>query len=94
MKFITGQDRNQIPLFASSLEAAIDQDNEVRSIDLFVDSLKLADFGFKFEFMENGRPAYHPSVLLKLYIYGYMNRIRSSRARWRKNVGGILNLCG
>ena len=79
MKFITGQDRNQIPLFASSIEAAIDQDNEVRLIDMFVDSLKLADFGFKFEFMENGRPAYHPSVLLKLYIYGYMNRIRSSR---------------
>ena len=79
MKFITGQDRNQIPLFASSLEAAIAQDNEVRLIDMFVDSLKLADFGFKFEYMENGRPAYHPSVLLKLYIYGYMNRIRSSR---------------
>src|SRR5665811_2165618 len=79
MKFITGQDRNQIPLFASSLEAAIAQDNEARLIDMFVDSLKLADFGFKFKFMENGRPAYHPSVLLKLYIYGYMNRIRSSR---------------
>jgi transposase len=79
MKFITGQDRNQIPLFASSLEAAIAQDNEVRLIDLFVDSLKLEDFGFKLEFMENGRPAYHPSILLKLYIYGYMNRIRSSR---------------
>jgi transposase len=79
MKFITGQDRNQIPLFASSLEAAIAQDNEVRLIDMFVDSLKLADFGFKFEYIENGRPAYHPSVLLKLYLYGYMNRIRSSR---------------
>lgn len=84
MKFITGQDRNQIPLFASSLEAAIDQDNEVRLIDLFVDSLKLADFGFKLEFMENGRPAYHPSVLLKLYLYGYMNRIRSSRVLERE----------
>ncbi len=79
MKFITGQDRNQIPLFASSLEAAIAQDNEVRLIDMFVDSLKLDGFGFKLEFMENGRPAYHPSVLLKLYIYGYMNSIRSSR---------------
>ncbi len=79
MKFLTGQDRSQIPLFASSLEAAIAQDNEVRLIDMFVDSLKLEDFGFRFEFMENGRPAYHPSVLLKLYIYGYLNRIRSSR---------------
>jgi transposase len=79
MKFIIGQDRNQIPLFASSLEAAIAQDNEVRLIDMFVDSLKLADYGFNLGFIENGRPAYHPSVLLKLYIYGYMNRIRSSR---------------
>ena len=80
MKYITGQDRNQIPLFASSMEAAIASDNEVRLIDVFVDSLKLEGFGFKFDFIENGRPAYHPSVLLKLYIYGYMNRIRSSRA--------------
>ena len=80
MKYIIGQDRNQIPLFASSIEAAIAQDNEVRLIDMFVDSLKLEDFGFKFEFVENGRPAYHPSALLKLYIYGYLNRIRSSRA--------------
>jgi transposase len=80
MKYIIGQDRNQMPLFASSMEAAIDQDNEVRLIDMFVDSLKLEDFGFKFDFMENGRPAYHPSALLKLFIYGYLNRIRSSRA--------------
>jgi transposase len=80
MKYITGQDRNQIPLFASSMETAIAPDNEVRLIDVFVDSLKLEGFGFKFDFIENGRPAYHPSVLLKLYIYGYMNRIRSSRA--------------
>ena len=80
MKYITGQNRNQVPLFASSIEAAIAQDNEVRLIDMFVDSLKLVDFGFKFTFVENGRPAYHPSVLLKLYIYGYLNRIRSSRA--------------
>jgi transposase len=72
MKFVTGQDRNQIPLFATSLEAAIAQDNEVRLIDMFVDSLKLEGFGFKLQFMENGRPAYHPSVLLKLYIYGYL----------------------
>lgn len=79
MKYITGKNRNQIPLFASSIDEAIAQDNEVRLIDLFVESLKLEDFGFKFAFVENGRPAYHPSVLLKLYIYGYLNRIRSSR---------------
>ncbi|MBP2282973.1 transposase [Flavobacterium sp. CG_23.5] len=79
MKFINGTNRNQLPLFASSIEEAIAQDNEIRLIDLFVDSLKLSDFGFAFDFVENGRPAYHPSDLLKLYIYGYLNRMRSSR---------------
>jgi transposase len=80
MKFITGTNRNQLPLFASSIDEAISQDNEVRLIDLFVDSLKLPDYGFAFHFIENGRPAYHPADLLKIYIYGYLNRIRSSRA--------------
>ena len=79
MKFITGTNRNQLPLFASSIDDAITQDNEIRLIDLFVASLKLPDFGFVFEFVENGRPAYHPSDLLKLFIYGYLNRMRSSR---------------
>jgi transposase len=79
MKFITGTNRNQLPLFASSIDDAIAQDNEVRLIDLFVDSLKLSDFGFALDFVENGRPAYHPSDLLKLFIYGYLNRMRSSR---------------
>lgn len=79
MKFIEGKNRTQIPLFADSLDAAIDACNEIRLIDLFVDSLKLVDFGFKMEFIENGRPAYHPKDLLKLFIYGYLNRIRSSR---------------
>lgn len=80
MKFINGTNRNQLPLFASSIDDAIAQDNQVRLIDLFVDSLKLPDFGFEFHFVENGRPAYHPSDLLKLFIYGYLNRMRSSRA--------------
>lgn len=79
MKFINGTNRNQLPLFASSTDDAIAQDNKIRLIDLFVDSLKLADFGFNFNFVENGRHAYHPSDLLKLFIYGYLNRMRSSR---------------
>lgn len=79
MKFIQGHDRNQTHLFPVSLEHAIDEENEVRIIDLFVDSLKLADYGFKMDFIENGRPAYHPADLLKLYIYGYLNKERSSR---------------
>ena len=78
-KFIIGTNRYQLPLFASSIDDAIAQDNEIRLIDLFVDSLKLPDFGFVFNFVENGRPAYHPSDLLKIFIYGYLNRIRSSR---------------
>lgn len=79
MKFITGKNRSQIPLFVSSLEEAVDQDNEIRLIDLFVDSLHLSDYGFEMDFIENGRPAYHPADLLKLFIYGYLNRMRSSR---------------
>ncbi|MDI6051043.1 transposase [Flavobacterium sp. XS2P24] len=78
MKFINGTNRNQLPLFASSIDDAIAQENEIRLIDLFVD-IKLADFGFIFNFVENGRPAYHPSDLLKLFIYSYPNRMRSSR---------------
>lgn len=79
MKYIIGKDRNQMTFF--SLEERIDKDNEVRLIELFVDSLPLADFGFVEEKSnpQGGRPAYHPSVLLKLFLYGYMNRIRSSR---------------
>ncbi len=79
MKFIKGKDRAQIHLFPVSLDLAIDHDNEVRLIDLFVDSMALQEFGFDKQFVENGRPAYHPSDLLKLYIYGYMNKVRSSR---------------
>ena len=79
MKYIQGQNRAQTFLFPVSLDDAIDPDNEVRIIDLFVDSLKLDEYGFKVYFVENGRPAYHPSELLKLYIYGYMNKVRTSR---------------
>jgi len=79
MKFISGTDRTQINLFPVSLDQTIAPDNEVRLIDMFVDSLPLDEFGFKKEFYENGRPCYHPSVLLKLFIYGYLNKMRSSR---------------
>ncbi|SFS87830.1 IS1182 family transposase [Sphingobacterium wenxiniae] len=78
MKFIVGKDRNQTEFFC--LEQAISQENEVRLIDLFVSAINMKDYGFDMNFVDNGRPAYHPAVLLKLYIYGYLNRIRSSRA--------------
>jgi len=79
MKFIQGHNRTQINLFPVSLDQSIDPDNEVRMIDLFVDSLSIKDYGFRTDFAENGRPAYHPSDLLKLFIYGYMNKVRSTR---------------
>lgn len=79
MKYIKGNNRTQTYLFPVSLEDSIDQGNEVRLIDLFVNSLSLKDYGFKVTFVENGRPAYHPADLLKLYIYGYMNKVRTSR---------------
>jgi len=61
------------------MEAAIDKDHEVRILDLFVDNLEVEKMGFKVDYGENGRPAYHPKDMLKLFIYGYLNRIRSSR---------------
>lgn len=79
MKFIEGTDRKQAALFPVSLDDRIDQHNEVRAIDAFVQSLDLEKLGFKVHFSEGGRPAYHPALLIKLFIYGYMNRIRSSR---------------
>jgi len=79
MKFIQGHNRTQINLFPVSLDESIDPDNEVRLIDLFVESLSIKDYGFRTDFPENGRPAYHPTDLLKLFIYGYMNKVRFSR---------------
>ena len=79
MKFIQGHNRNQIHLFPVSLDQGIDPDNEVRIIDLFVESLFIKDYGFRTDFPENGRPAYHPADILRLFIYGYLNKIRSSR---------------
>jgi transposase len=89
MKFIEGRDRDQTSIFPVSLDAAIDQDNEVRIIDLFVDSLVMTEMGFKSVFVDNGRPAYHPKDLLKLFIYGYLNRLRSSRALEKESKRNI-----
>ena len=79
MKYMQGQNRTQTYLFPISLDESVDADNEVRLIDVFVQSLNLNEFGFKLSHIENGRPAYHPADLLKLFIYGYLNKLRSSR---------------
>jgi transposase len=79
-RFIQGADRSQVTLFPEALEDWIDEDNPVRVIDVFVDGLGLGELGFGgVEPEATGRPSYHPSVLLKLYIYGYLNRVQSSR---------------
>src|SRR6202011_1753122 len=79
-RFVEGADREQITLFPECLQDWIDEDNPVRVIDAFVDELDLAELGFSGVAPEvTGRPSYHPSVLLKLYIYGYLNRVQSSR---------------
>src|SRR6202049_1448965 len=79
-RFVEGQDRGQITLFPDCLEDWIGEDNTVRVIDVFVEELDLAGLGFGGVDPEaTGRPSYHPSVLLKLYIYGYLNRVQSSR---------------
>lgn len=79
MKFIQGQDRFQTSLFPVSLDASIDENNDVRLIDAFVENLEMSTLGFDLRFIDNGRPAYHPKDLLKLFIYGYLNKVRSSR---------------
>jgi transposase len=79
-RFVVGADRGQSTLFPECLEDWIGEDNPVRVIDVFVDELDLAELGFGgVEAEVTGRPSYHPSVLLKLYIYGYLNRLQSSR---------------
>src|SRR5262249_7204357 len=79
-RFVEGIDRKQSTLFPECLEDWIDADNPVRAIDVFVEGLDLADLGFVGVAPEaTGRPGYHPSVLLKLYIYGYLYRVQSSR---------------
>ena len=79
-RFIEGEDRNQATLLPEYLDDYIAEDNPVRAVDAFVEELDLKQLGFAgADPASTGRPAYHPAVLLKLYIYGYLNRIASSR---------------
>jgi len=79
-RYILGLDRGQSTLFPERLDDWIDENNPVRVVDIFVDELDIGDLGFRRNIPEaTGRPGYHPSVLLKLYIYGYLNQVQSSR---------------
>ena len=79
-RFVEGVDRGQTTLFPECLEDWIGEDNPVRVVDVLVEELDLAELGFGGVDPEaTSRPSYHPSILLKLYIYGYLNRVQSSR---------------
>ena len=79
MGYIQGADRNQVILLPDTLDDYVGGDNEVRAIDAFIDSLDISLMGFKADPAKEGRPGYDPRDMLKLYMYGYLNHIRSSR---------------
>ena len=89
-RFVEGVSREQSTLFPETLEDFIDKDNPVRVVDDFVEGLDLTGLGFDgVDPSWTGRPAYHPSVLLKLYIYAYLNRIHSSRRMERETQRNV-----
>jgi transposase len=85
-RFVEGTDRGQSTLFPAVLDDYVGEDNPVRAIDVFVDGLDLAPFA-------TGRPAYHPASLLKIYIYGYFNRVQSSRRLERECQHNVELVC-
>src|SRR5580698_5389893 len=89
-RFIEGEDRRQATLLPASLEDYVTEDNPVRVVDVFIDELDLEALGFSGVAPEvTGRPAYHPATLLKIYLYGYLNRIQSSRRLERETQRNI-----
>ena len=90
--FVEGVDRRQATLLPECLEDWVDENNPVRAVDVFVDALNLSELGFDgTQPLATGRPGYHPGVLLKLYIYGYLNRVQSSR-RLEREAGRNLEV--
>ncbi len=77
--FIEGENRYQSTLFPERIDDYVEEDSVVRVIDVFIDRLDISGLGFKAEAAETGRPGYHPSTMLKLYVYGYLNQVHSSR---------------
>jgi transposase len=90
--FVQGADRQQTTLLPECLDDWVDESNSIRAVDVFVDALELRDLGFDgVDPAATGRPAYHPSPMLKLYIYGYLNRVQSSR-RLEREAGRLDHL--
>jgi transposase len=89
-RFVEGEDRTQSTLFPERLDEYIAEDNPVRVIDVFVDELDLGDLGFERVIPQvTGRPGYHPATLLKIYVYGYLNRVQSSRRLERETQRNV-----
>src|SRR5206468_5221918 len=89
-RFVVGDDRSQSTLFPERLDDYLTEDNPVRAIDVIVEELDLGKLGFGgIEPEATGRPAYHPSTLLKIYVYGYRNRVQSSRRLERETQRNI-----
>ncbi len=77
--FIEGEDRTQATLFPERIDDYIAEDSPVRVVDVFIDDLDVSGLGFRTQPNATGRPSYHPKMMLKLYVYGYLNRVQSSR---------------
>ena len=77
--FIEGENRHQSTLFPERVDDYVEEDSVVRVIDVFIDRLDISGLGFKTEHAVTGRPGYHPRTMLKIYVYGYLNRVHSSR---------------
>ena len=89
-RFVEGEDRTQGVLLPEFLDDYVAEDNPVRVIDVFVDELDLRALGFEGVAPEaTGRPAYHPSTMLKIYVYGYINQIQSSRRLERETARNV-----
>src|SRR6516165_1204884 len=89
-RFVEGEARSQATLLPEYLDDYIAEDNPVRAVDAFVEELELKMLGFEgAEPALTGRPSYHPAVLLKIYIYGYLNRIPSSRRLERETQRNV-----
>ena len=89
-RFVEGEDRTQITLLPARLDDYIAEDNPVRVVDVFIDELDLIGLGFDgMAPAETGHPAYHPAVLLKIYVYGYLNRLQSSRRLERETQRNV-----
>jgi transposase len=89
--FIEGENRFQSTLFPERVDDYVEEDSVVRVIDVFIDRLDISGLGFKAEPAETGRPGYHPRTMLKIYVYGYLNQVHSSR-RLEREAGRNVEL--